>query len=84
MFSIFRRNYPKSGALAGLGCDMHSHLIPAIDDGAPDLKTSLLLIRGLIDLGYKKLITTPHVNGDIFRNTPEAIESGLEAVRGGL
>lgn len=63
---------------------MHSHLIPAIDDGAPDLKTSLLLIRGLIDLGYKKLITTPHVNGDIFRNTPEAIESGLEAVRGGL
>src|SRR5579872_2853892 len=63
---------------------MHSHLIPAIDDGAPDLPTSLQLIRGMIDLGYKKLITTPHVNGDIFPNTPEVIASGLEAVRAEL
>jgi tyrosine-protein phosphatase YwqE len=55
---------------------MHSHLIPGIDDGSPDQQTSLQLIAGLMDLGYKKLITTPHVNGDVFRNTPEIIGDG--------
>jgi protein-tyrosine phosphatase len=84
VFSIFRKKYPKSGALERLSCDMHSHLIPGIDDGVPDLSTSLQLIRGLIDLGYRKIITTPHINGDIFANTPEVINGGLDAVRAGL
>ena len=59
---------------------MHSHLIPGIDDGVPDLETSLLLIRGLIDLGYKKLITTPHVNGDSYPNTSAIILEGRDDV----
>jgi protein-tyrosine phosphatase len=63
---------------------MHSHLIPGIDDGAPDLSTSLRLIRGLIDLGFKKIITTPHINGDMFPNTPEGIQDGLASVRAEL
>jgi len=60
---------------------MHSHLIPGIDDGVPDVETSLRLIRGLVELGYKKLITTPHVNGDSFKNTPEIIHGGRDLVR---
>ena len=39
-----------------LYADMHSHLIPGIDDGSPDMKTSLELIKGMMDLGYKKLL----------------------------
>ena len=60
---------------------MHSHLIPGIDDGSRDMEMSLRLITGLRELGYKKLITTPHINGDHFPNTPETIRSGLAAVR---
>lgn len=52
---------------------MHSHLLPGIDDGSPDMETSIRLIRGLHALGYRKLITTPHVNGETFPNTPETI-----------
>jgi len=59
---------------------MHSHLIPGIDDGAPDLETSLRLIRGLIDLGYKKLVTTPHINEDVYNNTPAIIGNGRDLV----
>jgi len=55
---------------------VHSHLIPGIDDGSPDLETSVRLIRGMIELGYKKIITTPHINADIFPNTPEIIRAG--------
>lgn len=60
---------------------MHSHLIPGIDDGSKDMETSIRLIRGLMDLGYKKIITTPHINADIYPNTPEIIRTGLAAVR---
>lgn len=48
------------------------------------MATSLLLIRGLIDLGYRKLITTPHINSDHFRNTPEIILGGRDGVIGEL
>ena len=80
MFSFFRKKPRYGTSLESLGCDIHSHLIPGIDDGAPDLETSLLLIRGLVDLGYRKLITTPHVNSDHFRNTPEIILNGRDRV----
>jgi len=52
-----------------LGADMHSHLLPGVDDGSPDLATSIKLINGLTDLGFKKLITTPHILWEIYQNT---------------
>jgi tyrosine-protein phosphatase YwqE len=63
---------------------MHSHLIPGIDDGAPDLGTSVNLIRGMQELGFKSLITTPHIMSDLYPNTPEIILSGLAEVRKAL
>jgi protein-tyrosine phosphatase len=59
---------------------MHSHLIPGIDDGVKDMESSLALIRGLMALGYKKIITTPHINADIFPNTPAIIRNGQALV----
>ena len=64
-----------------LKTDMHSHLLPGIDDGAPDINTSLNLIKGLVNLGYTRLITTPHIMNDMYPNTPERIKSKLEEVK---
>jgi len=64
-----------------LEVDMHSHLIPGIDDGSPDLESSIALIEGFVQLGYRKLITTPHINGDYYRNTPEIISSNFEILK---
>lgn len=66
---------------SGLQVDMHSHLIPGIDDGAKDIDHSMALVRSLIDLGFKKLITTPHIMSDFYRNTPETILGGLAELR---
>jgi tyrosine-protein phosphatase YwqE len=63
--------------LSFLGCDIHSHLIPGIDDGSPSIPDSLVLAKGFVDLGYKKAVTTPHVMSDFYRNSPEIIKSGL-------
>ena len=67
--------------LSALQADMHSHLIPGIDDGAQTLEDSLELIKELHQLGYKKLITTPHIMSDRYKNTPEIILDGLKKVR---
>jgi tyrosine-protein phosphatase YwqE len=60
-----------------LKTDLHSHLLPGIDDGSPTMETSLQLISGLASLGYKKLITTPHVMWDMYQNTHDIIRQKL-------
>jgi protein-tyrosine phosphatase len=70
--------------LSILGVDVHSHLIPGIDDGAQTIEDSLELLQSFVQLGYKKVITTPHVMSDFYKNTPEIIRSGLEKVRAAI
>src|SRR5258708_1973012 len=67
--------------LSWLGTDMHSHLLPGIDDGSPDIETSLELIKGMKELGFKKLITTPHIMWDMYKNTRNTILEKSEQVR---
>jgi protein-tyrosine phosphatase len=67
--------------LSVLRCDVHSHLIPGIDDGAQTMEESLEIIQHFHNLGYKKIITTPHVLIDYYKNTTEIILNGLEKLR---
>lgn len=61
--------------------DMHSHLIPGIDDGSKTMEESLELIKRLSTYGLRKLITTPHIMSEYYRNTPEIINMGLSDLR---
>ena len=67
--------------LGVLHTDIHSHLIPGIDDGSRNMEESIDMVRTLQKMGYKKLITTPHIMSDAYRNTPEIIRSGLQKLR---
>ncbi len=64
-----------------IGVDIHSHLLPGIDDGAQSLDHSIGMILKFREMGYKKLITTPHVMQDCYNNSPEIILQKLEEVR---
>lgn len=81
--SIFGKKRPDAD-LSVLRTDVHSHLIPGIDDGSVSIENSMELIHGLYDLGYRKLITTPHIMSDFYRNTPEVILRGLDDVRAAI
>ena len=63
-----------------LDVDLHSHLIPGIDDGSQSIEQSLSMIRNMVDLGFKKIITTPHIHPR-YPNTAEDIMSGLSKLQ---
>ncbi len=56
-----------------LKVDLHSHLIPAIDDGAKSFEESINYIKELKELGYEKLIITPHIVSRIYPNNKKDI-----------
>lgn len=63
---------------------MHSHLIPGIDDGVKTVEEAIVLIRGLQDLGFQKIITTPHIYKEHYPNTKDGILRGLAALKTAL
>ena len=67
--------------LSVLKVDMHSHLIPGIDDGSKSMDDTIGMLVKFKELGYQKIITTPHIMSDYYKNTPEIILGGLEEVR---
>ena len=83
MFSIFKRkNYNVDLSL--LGADMHSHVLPGIDDGSPDAETSVQLIAGLRELGYSRLVATPHILWDMYKNDAASIENAYNELQPAL
>lgn len=70
--------------LSVLNTDLHSHFIPGIDDGSQSMKETLDLLQEMIGFGFKKVITTPHIMSDFYKNTPEIILGGLEKVRAAI
>lgn len=60
--------------------DMHAHWLPGIDDGADTPETTMTLVGRLYELGYRKLIATPHVYPDLYDNTSATIRTAFEAV----
>jgi protein-tyrosine phosphatase len=84
MFSLFRKKAKDSTddfPVRALTVDMHSHVLPGLDDGAENMEQSIELITAMKNLGYRKLIATPHIMGDFYRNTPETISNALREVK---
>lgn len=67
--------------LGVLKTDVHSHFIPGIDDGAQTIDESIALVKAMSEFGFTKVITTPHIMGDTYRNGKHNILPGLEIVR---
>ena len=75
LLSLFGKLFSKKELInfSVLKTDMHSHLIPGIDDGSKDLATTKKMLEGLKHLGFSKWITTPHIMPHIFNNNEQSI-----------
>lgn len=83
LFSFFKSSVPAPD-LSFIGTDMHNHILPALDDGSQNLENSVRYIKELQELGYKKIICTPHVISDVHPNTPETISAAYDLLKGKL
>lgn len=77
MFSFFKTKPPLVTDLSWLEVDLHSHLLPGLDDGAADVQTSIFLIKALHELGINKFICTPHIYQELYPNTADTIATAL-------
>ena len=82
MFGLFKKKKEEAAPVnidySMLAVDMHSHLLPGIDDGSPDAATSVGYIKKMMELGYRKFITTPHIYPDLYPNTRETITAAQQ------
>jgi protein-tyrosine phosphatase len=56
--------------------DLHTHVIPGVDDGAPDLESALETLRTLFDEGVTSVAATPHLNASNTAGTRRADTEG--------
>jgi protein-tyrosine phosphatase len=70
VFNWFKKNVNTTSPFQ---VDVHSHLLPGLDDGVKSFEESLEVIRYFRQLGYNKLITTPHIMQDVYKNTPSLV-----------
>ena len=81
MFFFKKKEIPLTEFFPEGFVDIHSHLLPGIDDGAKDLNDSIALIQKMSSYGIKNFITTPHVLGDVYPNSSKTIKSKLKEVQ---
>lgn len=79
MFNLFR-NKPINKKLPLL-VDIHSHFLPGLDDGVKSMEETLYILKIFQNLGYKKVITTPHVMSDHYPNSDSDILGKLEETK---
>jgi len=80
MFNFFKKSN-KVTDMSWLGVDIHSHILPGIDDGAKDMNESMSYIDQMQQLGYEKLIFTPHIFKELYPNSKETILPVLAQVK---
>ena len=78
MFTLFKSKPVLKDLIPDNYIDIHSHLLPGIDDGAKTFEDSLRLIQALQKIGITQIITTPHIIQHVWENTHEKITSNKE------
>ncbi len=84
MFSFLKGSKSKSPqavSLAAIESDWHCHILPGIDDGSQNEEQSLEMLHYYVQMGIKKIVATPHVRADFYKNTHETITAASQKVQ---
>ena len=84
MFSFFKPKTKLADLIPSSYVDIHSHVLPGIDDGAKTIEDSKFLLESMVNFGFSKIITSPHTIENIWNNTPETIAQALAVTKENL
>ena len=82
IFDIFKKK--EHNTTLFYDTEVHCHILPGIDDGSPDVATSVNLVKQMQEMGIRRIITTSHVTESTFENTPETIRNAYDTLRAAL
>lgn len=82
MFGLFSKK--SNNAKFWFKTDIHCHVLPGIDDGSPDVETSIDLVNGLRELGIERIIASPHIEEVHFHNNKETIDGAYNSLKQAL
>ena len=77
IFNLFKSKPTLKELIPNGFVDIHSHVLPGIDDGAKNIDQSLELINKMKGMGFSKIIATPHTYSGLYDNTNESIENAF-------
>lgn len=80
MLNLFKNKTKSIPDFSFLGAEMHTHVLPGVDDGPEDMKTTLQMLRQFRDMGYTQVYATPHINESHFPNTTAEVNTAYEEV----
>ena len=83
MFNFFSKKKSEPQQLF-FHTDVHCHVVPGVDDGSPDVDTSVELIERMESWGLSRIIATPHMTQDTFENTPDILDPPLHELKEAL
>ena len=75
MISFFKPKPTLSALIPEGFVDIHSHILPGLDDGAKTMAQSKELIQGMQSIGFSEFIATPHTMTSVWDNTTEGIQA---------
>lgn len=81
MFSIFKSKPRLSDLIPEGYIDIHSHILPGIDDGSKNISQTIQLLEGLNKIGFSKCIVTPHTLPEIWDNTAIGIKDNFQSTK---
>ena len=81
MFSLFKTKPKLSDLIPEGAVDIHSHILPGIDDGASTISHTTKLLEGLNKIGFSKCIATPHTLPEIWENTSNGIKETFQSTK---
>lgn len=79
MFNFFSRT--QGAGQLWFETDIHCHIIPGVDDGCPDVDTSMDVLGRMRDLGLRRIIASPHVTEVTFENDRTTIEPAFDVLQ---
>ena len=61
--------------------DIHSHILPGIDDGSDSIEESVAVLKEIVKQNVREIIATPHIITGTYNNTKEIIENKINIIR---
>lgn len=81
IFNIFKSKPTLKELIPRGFVDIHSHILPGIDDGAKNIKESSKLISEMKKLGFSKIIASPHTYPGLYNNTNKSILDSYNKIK---